>query len=434
MRLISSRSAAFGRTYSVRAPRAFRDRPRCRRASASRSGRGAGSRARRPRRRRPRRCAARAAAIAARRKAAPGGWCCRGRSGNRRRCCASLFAEASISSPTPCQSSRSRHRHVLGERGRVHRDLGMGVRAEKLARLPRRWSDSTERRLRRSTQRYRCGGAWLANVLELGKGNDSSNRAGIALGYRRAKPHFQHGSTCQPRKRCRSEPGPRRSRPQLVAKGSRRFGMVQVAGERDLLERIAARAGWTPGDPAGAARVGPSRRCCPRPFSARSRVHEYGGGEFLVAGEAIYFVNDKDQQVYRIAPGASPAADHRCTRHALCRFRARCAASAADRRRRGSIRGTRGSATRYPQRAASIALSGKAGQIGELATGHDFYASPRLSPDGTQLAFLAWDLPDMPWDSATLVPGARGRRRRGSVDPRRSPAETAAPCSSRSGA
>ena len=50
----------------------------------------------------------------------------------------------------------------------------------------------------------------------------------------------------------------------------------------------------------------------------------------------------------------------------------------------------------------SIALSGKAGQIGELATGRDFYASPRLSPDGTQLAFLAWDLPDMPWDSATL--------------------------------
>src|SRR5262249_51333713 len=37
-----------------------------------------------------------------------------------------------------------------------------------------------------------------------------------------------------------------------------------------------------------------------------------------------------------------------------------------------------------------------------IAEGSDFYASPRLSPDGRRLAFLAWDLPDMPWDGATL--------------------------------
>ncbi len=32
-----------------------------------------------------------------------------------------------------------------------------------------------------------------------------------------------------------------------------------------------------------------------------------------------------------------------------------------------------------------------------LASGHDFYSSPRLSPDGRWLAFLAWDHPNMPW-------------------------------------
>src|SRR6185437_6247573 len=32
-----------------------------------------------------------------------------------------------------------------------------------------------------------------------------------------------------------------------------------------------------------------------------------------------------------------------------------------------------------------------------LAAGHDFYSSPRLSPDGRWLAFLAWDHPNMPW-------------------------------------
>ena len=50
----------------------------------------------------------------------------------------------------------------------------------------------------------------------------------------------------------------------------------------------------------------------------------------------------------------------------------------------------------------AITLSGKVGQVTELATGRDFYASPCLSPDGKQLAFLVWDLPDMPWDSASL--------------------------------
>ncbi len=37
-----------------------------------------------------------------------------------------------------------------------------------------------------------------------------------------------------------------------------------------------------------------------------------------------------------------------------------------------------------------------------LAEGHDFYASPALSPDGRRLAWLTWDHPDMPWDGTTL--------------------------------
>jgi dipeptidyl aminopeptidase/acylaminoacyl peptidase len=42
------------------------------------------------------------------------------------------------------------------------------------------------------------------------------------------------------------------------------------------------------------------------------------------------------------------------------------------------------------------------GAVSDLVTGRDFYAFPRLSPDGTRLAFLGWDLPDMPWDQAAL--------------------------------
>ena len=40
-----------------------------------------------------------------------------------------------------------------------------------------------------------------------------------------------------------------------------------------------------------------------------------------------------------------------------------------------------------------------------LVEGHDFFAAPRLSPDGKQLAWIAWDHPNMPWDTTSLYVG-----------------------------
>src|SRR5262249_13001047 len=37
-----------------------------------------------------------------------------------------------------------------------------------------------------------------------------------------------------------------------------------------------------------------------------------------------------------------------------------------------------------------------------VAEGHDFFSSPRLSPDGQSLVWLAWDHPNMPWNGTTL--------------------------------
>ena len=37
-----------------------------------------------------------------------------------------------------------------------------------------------------------------------------------------------------------------------------------------------------------------------------------------------------------------------------------------------------------------------------LASGNDFYSSPRLSPDGSKLAYLTWNHPNMPWDGCEL--------------------------------
>lgn len=44
----------------------------------------------------------------------------------------------------------------------------------------------------------------------------------------------------------------------------------------------------------------------------------------------------------------------------------------------------------------------ESGETVVLAGGHDFVAAPRLSPDGTHLAWVAWDHPNMPWDDSML--------------------------------
>ena len=37
-----------------------------------------------------------------------------------------------------------------------------------------------------------------------------------------------------------------------------------------------------------------------------------------------------------------------------------------------------------------------------IASGYDFYAVPRIAPDGTRLSWLSWNLPWMPWDGSEL--------------------------------
>ncbi|HEY5885657.1 MAG TPA: prolyl oligopeptidase family serine peptidase, partial [Pyrinomonadaceae bacterium] len=56
----------------------------------------------------------------------------------------------------------------------------------------------------------------------------------------------------------------------------------------------------------------------------------------------------------------------------------------------------------------SIDLNATGGIGTVLVEGNDFYSSPRLSPDGTQLAWLTWNHPNMPWDGCELWVGDFG--------------------------
>lgn len=134
----------------------------------------------------------------------------------------------------------------------------------------------------------------------------------------------------------------------------------------------------------------------PAPYSVRSRANEYGGGAYVVAGGLVYFTNNADQRIYRQALGQEPQP---LTAEANWRY----ADLVLDNRRRRLIcvREDHTISDLEPENSlVSISLDG--GQEQVLVSGNDFYASPRLSPDGQRLAWLAWDQPNMPWDGTEL--------------------------------
>ena len=144
----------------------------------------------------------------------------------------------------------------------------------------------------------------------------------------------------------------------------------------------------------------------PPPYNARTRVHEYGGGSWTVRSGTVYFSNFSDGRLYRQVPGTSePQA---LTPEIPARERQwRFADGVIDQRRSCWI-GVREDHTvdGEPVNAiVAVDLGGGSGPGHVLASGHDFYASPRLSPDGRWLAWLAWDHPNMPWNGTRLYLG-----------------------------
>lgn len=140
----------------------------------------------------------------------------------------------------------------------------------------------------------------------------------------------------------------------------------------------------------------------PQGFNARTRVHEYGGGDYVVHDGVVYFSNFADQQLYRQAPDSAPQlltrtdgeAEPTDLRYADAMFdstRSRLICVREDHRQKN-------------REAVNelVAVSIDNGDANVLVSGNDFYSSPRISPDGARLAWLTWNHPNMPWDGCEL--------------------------------
>jgi dipeptidyl aminopeptidase/acylaminoacyl peptidase len=160
---------------------------------------------------------------------------------------------------------------------------------------------------------------------------------------------------------------------------------------------------WTEGRPTEGGRQVIVRRSpdgtvtdmAPPPYNMRSRVHEYGGGASAIGPDGtIYFSNFADQNLYAASPGGEPqkVTDHDGWRYAD-------GVVDADRNRLICVREDHTGPGEAVNNIVAVDLT--SGESTVLVEGHDFFAAPRLSPDG-RLCWLAWDHPNMPWNGCVL--------------------------------
>lgn len=133
----------------------------------------------------------------------------------------------------------------------------------------------------------------------------------------------------------------------------------------------------------------------PEDFSVRTRAHEYGGGAAFAKNSNIYFVNDKTQRLYKQAGNDSPKIitpdkNYKFADGIFDELHNQIICMMEDHTGDGEETNT------------LVAVNPDTGAITTLAGGNDFYASPTISPDGKQLAWLTWNRPAMPWDSTEL--------------------------------
>jgi len=143
----------------------------------------------------------------------------------------------------------------------------------------------------------------------------------------------------------------------------------------------------------------------PTTTNVRTRVHEYGGAAYAVSRGTIYYSEFLDQRVYRLDPGGAPdpltpPGDWFYADYTIDPAHPRLVCVREDHTERDR---------EAANTVVSLALDGPPTAGTVIASGHDFYSTPRFSPNGSQLAWLAWRHPNMPWDGTELWTADVGR-------------------------
>ena len=142
----------------------------------------------------------------------------------------------------------------------------------------------------------------------------------------------------------------------------------------------------------------------PPDYNVRNRVHEYGGGSYHVFQGIVYFCNYRDQRIYKLVLEKEPVP---ITPENFGRY----ADLVLDEKRKRliCILEQHGSNEKDVRNSlAAVALDGN-DPVEILVSGNDFYSNPRISPDGSQLCWLTWNHPNMPWDGCELWIGSIDR-------------------------
>src|SRR5215210_2173422 len=149
----------------------------------------------------------------------------------------------------------------------------------------------------------------------------------------------------------------------------------------------------------------------PAPWQARTRVHEYGGKAWLPlpgVGEddpSLVFANWDDQRLYVLEPGSSGPRALTPEPAEPAGLRYADLVLSDDGREVLCVREAHVE-ERITRRIVAVPLDGSASEdptwVREVAGGSDFLGHPRIAPDGTRIAWLAWDHPRMPWDGTEL--------------------------------
>jgi len=138
----------------------------------------------------------------------------------------------------------------------------------------------------------------------------------------------------------------------------------------------------------------------PPDANVRTRVHEYGGGAWTVNQGIVYYVDDSDQRLRKLQPDGSiqflsaEPTTPRALRYADFQITpdGEWIIAVGERHTEG-----------YAVENFIVAIRTDGSFTSKVITeGSDFYQSPRVSPDGSKLAWIEWQHPNLPWDDTTL--------------------------------